>query len=168
LIEKIFVYGTLLERPRREMVVPKVKVLEIKPAFIHAKMYSMYKKYPVAVFPNQGKRAAAPCLVYGGLLTVEMTNHDWYNLDSYEGCSRAYIGQNHSSDLYHRHHTKVTTFTFDDMLSFTKFDINVDKEEHTAWAYFGNMENPDVKRIVMDGHNRAGHIWKSFFGAFAD
>jgi gamma-glutamylcyclotransferase (GGCT)/AIG2-like uncharacterized protein YtfP len=168
LIEKIFVYGTLLERPRRELVIPNVKVLDIKPAFINAKMYSAYKRYPIAIFPNQGKKAMAPCMVYGGLLTVEMNSQDWYGLDSYEGCSRAMLGKNHDSDLYHRHHTRVKTFTFDDMMSFTRFDINVDKQETTAWAYFGNVLNPFVKNIIWDGHNRAGHIWKSFFGAFGE
>jgi gamma-glutamylcyclotransferase (GGCT)/AIG2-like uncharacterized protein YtfP len=138
----------------------------MKPAFINGKMYSAYKQYPVVIFPNQGKRAKAPCFVYGALLTVEMNKFDMEALDRYEGCSRSVLGKNNITDLYHRHHTKVKTFSFDDMLAFTRYNLNVDKNEQTAWCYFGNYDNPYIKKIVMDGHNRAGNVWKSFFGVF--
>lgn len=160
-IQKLFAYGTLLNPSTFEKMTPNLeKLISIEPAYIEGKMYSA-GNFPIVLRPNDYKRAKAPWFVYGGLITFEAPDEVWRSLDAYEGCSKASLGENRPTDLYHRDKVKVQTIKFESFSEFIEYKFDKVREDE-AEVYFGNPDSSMVQNILKH-KKRAGTIWKSFF-----
>lgn len=164
--EKIFVYGTLMNRFTLENVSHgNVKVLECVPAFIEGKLYDG-GAFPIVIPKNVGRKARAPIIVHGALLTVLINQEGLEKLDAYEGCSKSRLGKNSSSDLYHRIITKVYKVHYKSIGDFINLNYSVEDETINAYTYIGNIENEFVRRICMHLRRKNGLVWRTYFNIF--
>jgi gamma-glutamylcyclotransferase (GGCT)/AIG2-like uncharacterized protein YtfP len=165
-VVKLFTYGTLMHPARMSSFINPEKILDLRPAVISGKMYTMEaQRFPVVIRANEGRRARAPLTVYGALYTLDLEYDDFVTLDGYEGCSKAPIGMNLPEDLYHRHVVKAKEIAFENMLDFMDFKYEVG-EEHECFVYFGNMKNNYINMLCTQDRRKNGVVWRDFFNIF--
>lgn len=160
-VQKLFAYGTLLNPGTFARMTPNlIEILSIEPAYIEGKMYSA-GNFPFVLKPNDKSRKKMPRFVYGGLITFVADNEVWRTLDSYEGCSKASLGENRPTDMYHRETVDVTVIDFDSISDFINYKFKTVRTD-SGEAYFGNYNSRMVKANI-GSKRRAGTVWKSFF-----
>lgn len=159
-IHKLFAYGTLINPSVFHRVTNNARIISMKPAYTEGKMYSA-GGFPLVLRLDDYKRRKAPWFVYGALIEFEAPDEVWLGLDGYEGCSKASLGENRKTDMYHREEVTVHVIKFDTFKDFTEFNFEV-KEEEKAQIYFANVDSNLVQNALKH-QKRAGNVWRSFF-----
>lgn len=171
---KLFVYGTLIDERRRELVLNgSARIISETPAFCEGKLYTTYTKaFPILIKRKEGsKRDRMPNAVYGTLLELEPAITEkamWDRLDAYEGCSLTRVGRNMPYDLYKRIPICVSTIKFDDFDSFMEFKFDIVQRLSDVYVYVGNIRNPTVAKIEKTFQLRAGCMWHSFADKYGE
>jgi gamma-glutamylcyclotransferase (GGCT)/AIG2-like uncharacterized protein YtfP len=163
---KLFVYGTLMyDNSIEKLCGNSVKVLEKVPAFIEGKLYDG-GRFPIVIKKNEGRKARAPVIVHGALLTLEISEEGWKCLDAYEGCSKSTLLKNAPSDLYHRVIVKARTIHYDSIQQFIEMKYTTG-EPVDCQVYLRNMKHEFISYRCTQLRRKNGIVWRNYFNVFS-
>jgi hypothetical protein len=163
--ESLFVYDSLCDIDAiSSLINPYGKLLDYRPALIEAKAFR-YLTFPFVTDINALMKPQKPFNVFGLLLNISMNPKGWEAIDSYYGCSLSAVGRIRTNDIFERRKicaTKIAFKTIDDFL-IQRFD-SLDSEE--CFAYYGNLNNPAIKKLILRRKFRTGVVSKEFIELF--
>lgn len=143
-----------------------ITVIDMCPAFIEGKLYDG-GNFPIVIKKNEGRRGRAPLVVHGALVTVEINEEGFKNLDAYEGCSKQRMLRNMPTDLYHRTTMPVRKVYYKHIMDFVEGYFTTDNSTINAWVYTGNMEHEFVHKCCTKLRRKNGVLWKTYFNVFS-
>jgi gamma-glutamylcyclotransferase (GGCT)/AIG2-like uncharacterized protein YtfP len=160
MVVKLFIYGNLLNNGKlKDVTKGTCEILDTKPAFVEARMYKYGHRFPFVVANDINlNRVRFPCVSYGALFTLDISDTGFALLDANEGCSLSAMGVNAPFDLFHRQTTKVKVInpkTFKDLIN---YNFSVVSEEE-CFIYFANPRCPQFKSIILK-QRRSVSLWK--------
>jgi hypothetical protein len=163
---KIFLFDSLLDVETLENLIGSLgRVVSIKPAIASGNLYKNSRTY-FAVKSEDIISSESSYYVIGGIVSLEMSERAWYDIDMYEGCSLARLGRNTYYDLNHRVETSVYPLRLKSKEAFKKQDFEVFKRKIYCHMYYANANNQEIVDIVKHRRNRIGVVTKYFMDLF--